>query len=447
MGRLRDISIRHKMLAVIMLTSSIALLLACGAFAAYDWFSTRESLVHRLTTMADVVGSNCTAALVFDDAEDARQTLAALRAEPRLVAAGILDRNGAAFAHYGQANQSAGTPRGPDVGHLFIDDHLEVWRTIALDDEHLGTIYLCLELSELDERMARYGQIAIIFLVAALLVTLLIGWRLRAVITEPILHLQSAMQAVRDDLSYSVRAEKHGDDELGLLVDGFNDMLSRIADRDDALRTSLDEKEVLLKEVHHRVKNNLQIIASLLDLQANSVTDEATVELLRESRNRVRSMALIHEHLYGTEELAHIDLPEYVRDLCSSVASSYGLSSVPVTSSVDDITVDIDTAIPCGLIINELVSNALKYAFPHGEGSVTVEVRTAPADQPGYIMTVADDGMGLPLHVDPAASSSLGLQLVSALARQIRGTLTCDRTSGTSMRIHFGVPLEPTGDL
>ena len=130
------------------------------------------------------------------------------------------------------------------------------------------------------------------------------------------------MQAVRDNPSYSVRAEKHGDDELGQLADGFNAMLTRIADRDEALRTSLVEKEVLLKEVHHRVKNNLQIIASLLDLQANSITDDATVEVLRESRDRVRSMALIHEHLYGTEELGRIDLSDYVQDLCSSVADA-----------------------------------------------------------------------------------------------------------------------------
>jgi two-component sensor histidine kinase len=447
MGHLRDMSIRRKMLAVIMLTSSVALLLACGTFAAYDWLSTRESLVQRLTTMADVVGANCTAALVFDNPEDARQTLAALRAEPRLVAGDVYNRAGMPFAHYGDPSPSSGPSEPVDSGHRFGEDHLEVWRPIELDGERLGTMYLCAGLGELDERMARYGQIAVVFLMAASLVTLLIGWRLRAVITEPILRLQEAMQAVRDDPSYTVRAEKHGDDELGLLVDGFNAMLTQISDRDDALRTSLDEKEVLLKEVHHRVKNNLQIIASLLDLQANSVTDQATVELLRESRNRVRSMALIHEHLYGTEELARIDLPDYVRDLCTSIAASYGMDGVQVEPQVDDVAVDIDTAIPCGLIINELVSNALKYAFPDGKGCVLVQIRRAPEGEAGYVMTVADDGIGLPPEVDPAASASLGLQLVHALARQIHGALTCDRGKGTTMQIHFGRPIPTEGEL
>lgn len=438
MGRLRDISIRHKMLAVIMLTSGVALLLACGAFAAYDWFNTRTSLVNRLTTMADVVGANCTAALVFDSPEDAQQTLTALRADPRLVAAAVFDRQNNRFASYGEVGPAEQRQR-VEPGHLYGADHLQVWRDILLDGEKLGTIYLCADLSELDERMRRYGQIALLFLVVASAITLVVASRLRAVITEPIMGLLDAMQAVRDDPSYSVRAQKDGDDELGLLVDGFNAMLGQIAERDEALRTSLDEKEVLLKEVHHRVKNNLQIIASLLDLQAGTVTDAGSAEMLRESRNRVRSMALIHEHLYGTEALARIDLADYVRDLCSSLASSYGTGQVHVTTHVDDLAFDLDTAIPCGLVINELVSNALKYAFPDDRaGSLRIEVREAAEGDEGYILTVDDDGIGLPDTVDPTDSPSLGLQLVSALIRQLRGELTWHVNEGTHMRIHFG---------
>lgn len=441
MAPLQDISIRHKMLAIIMLTSSISLLLACGTFAAYDWFSTRQSLVQRVSTMADVVGGNCTAALLFDNAEDARQTLAALRAEPSLVAGDVYDHKGNHFAHYGGESDTGGKPEHAPLGYRFGDDHLEVWRDILLDGEQIGTIYLCSDLSELEVRMTRYGQIAVMFLIGASLVSLLIGSRLRAVITEPILLLLGAMQAVRDDPSYSVRAEKHGNDELGLLVDGFNTMLNQIGERDDALRTSLGEKEVLLKEVHHRVKNNLQIIASLLDLQANNITDTATADLLHESRNRVRSMALIHEHLYGTNELARINLPDYVRDLCSNLAASYGLPDVRVDSQVEDLSLDIDTAIPCGLIINELVSNALKYAFPEGRGRVLVEVESAPDGEVGHVMRVIDDGVGLPAGVDPTDSPSLGLQLVTALARQIRGDLEFSSDQGVRMEIRFGKPI------
>jgi two-component sensor histidine kinase len=433
--RLRDVSIRHKMLAIIMLTSSVALLLACCAFAAYDWFSIRESMVHRLATIADVVGTNCTASLFFDNAEDARLTLAALRFEPRLIGADVYIRP--------QGDAIRPLPQHMEPGYRFTEDRLEVWRSIDLDGEQIGTIYLCSDLSELEQRMARYGQIAFLFLVAASLVTWLIGSRLRAVITEPILRLLEAMQAVRDDPSYSVRAEKHGEDELGLLVDGFNAMLNQIAERDEALRTSLFEKEVLLKEVHHRVKNNLQIIASLLDLQADNVTHEATAELLRESRNRVRSMALIHEHLYGTEELAHIDLPDYVRDLCRSLSESYGVPNVKIESRVGDLAFDIDTAIPCGLIINELVSNALKYAYPtNGSGRVEVVVESAPKDTGyDYDLIVSDDGIGLPEGMDPLDSNTLGLQLVTALARQIRGDLEYSGHPGTTIQIHFGKPI------
>ena len=440
MGRLRDMSIRHKLLAIIMLTSSVALLLACTAFAAYDWLSTRESLVSRLTTMADVVGANSTAALLFDSPADANETLSALRAEPHIVAAAVFDGDGQAFALYRPGGAAADLPEEIDVGARFGDNHLEVSRPIALDGERLGTIYLKSDLAELDARMARYGQIALVFLVAATLVTLLLASRLRAVVTEPILHLQRAMEAVRDDPTYSVRAEKHGDDELGMLVDGFNAMLRQIAERDEALRSSLNEKDVLLKEVHHRVKNNLQIIASLLDLQARNIVDESTAEMLRESRNRVRSMGLIHEHLYGTDELARIDLPDYVDDLCSSLSSSYGTRQVTIRPEVEDLAFDLDMAIPCGLIINELVSNAIKYAFPDREGTVVVRVTSAPQGETGYELTVIDDGVGLPEGVDPLDSPSLGLQLVTALTRQLRGEIAFERDAGTTVRIRFGLP-------
>ena len=434
MVALRDVSIRQKLLAIILLTSGIALLLACLTFAAYDYFSTRDSLTRRLSTMADVVGANSTAALTFDNPTDADETLSALRAEPHIIAGVVFDREDQVFAAYAPRGEFTIPPLPAELDYRFGDEALEVFRPIFLEGERVGTIYLRANLVELDERMTRYAQIAFVFLCVASLVTLLVGTRLRNLISEPILRLLATMQTVRDEQSYSVRADKHADDELGHLVDGFNTMLSQIEERDDALRTSLREKEVLLKEVHHRVKNNLQIIASLLDLQARNVDDPSFSVMLQDSRNRVRSMGLIHEHLYGTEELARIDLPDYIQDLCRTLASSYAEGARQVEVEVADVAFDIDSAIPCGLVINELVSNAFKYAFPDGGGHVTVRLGEVDG---GYELVVADDGVGLPADIDPTNSPSLGLQLVSALVGQLRGELSYERNGGTTVRVRF----------
>jgi two-component sensor histidine kinase len=164
---------------------------------------------------------------------------------------------------------------------------------------------------------------------------------------------------------------------------------------------SLAEKEVLLQEIHHRVKDNLQIVSSLIDLQARHTEDEQILEMFRESRDRIRTMALAHEKLYQSDDLAHIDLPGYIRTLATDLMHSYSISTNQIESDIhiDDIALEIDMAMPCGLIINELLSNALKYAFPDNRpGCITLELRQV---QPGsYLLRVADNGAGPPEGMD-----------------------------------------------
>ena len=204
------------------------------------------------------------------------------------------------------------------------------------------------------------------------------------------------------------------------------------------IREALGEKEVLLKEVHHRVKNNLQIISSLLNLQSNQTTDQKTRDALRESQNRVRSMALIHEKLYQSSDLAQIDLASYLKGMVNFLAQSYRNSSskVLIKTTAQNIYLDIDNAISCGLIVNELVSNSLKYAFPdNNDGLVEIIVEELARDE--YILIVRDDGVGLPVGLDPAQSTSLGLKLVTSLVQQLNGTLVMDNTNGVSFEIKF----------
>lgn len=202
---------------------------------------------------------------------------------------------------------------------------------------------------------------------------------------------------------------------------------------------TLKEKEALLKEVHHRVKNNLQIINSLLNLQAAQIKDTAILSIFTETKNRVRSMALLHETLYRTENLARIDFQRYVDSLCAYLFRSYGIDiqRIGLQTAIAGVTLDLDHAIPCGLIINELISNAVKYAFPEQRsGLIRVELQQLTAQR--YQLQVSDNGIGLPADLDLAQTESLGLSLVYDLTRQLNGEIDVERTAGTAITIRFG---------
>ncbi|MEM4196403.1 MAG: PAS domain S-box protein, partial [Methanothermobacter sp.] len=201
------------------------------------------------------------------------------------------------------------------------------------------------------------------------------------------------------------------------------------------LEKSLEEKELLLKEIHHRVKNNLMIISSLLSLQSRKAKDEETLDLFRESENRARSMALIHERLYRSGDLKNIDMGEYIRTLASEVFRSYSADSrIRLNMDVAELKVDVETAIPVGLIVNELLTNAVKHAFPDGEGTVSVSVKRSNNH---VLIEVSDDGVGFPPDLDWESSPSLGLQLVRNLTNQIDGTVEMISDGGTTFRITF----------
>ncbi len=206
----------------------------------------------------------------------------------------------------------------------------------------------------------------------------------------------------------------------------------------EQLEASLQEKEVLLKEIHHRVKNNMQVICSLLNLQSRSISDPNTLTLLQECQNRIFSMALVHEQLYQSEDLASINFAEYIENLVNNLFSSYDVASslVSVKVNVDNVSLSVDTAIPCGLIINELVSNSLKYAFPSGRaGEICIELHL---DREKYFnLRVSDNGIGLPQNLEYQNTKSLGLQLVTALTSQLSGTIALNRNMGTEFNIKF----------
>ncbi|HNB54751.1 MAG TPA: histidine kinase dimerization/phosphoacceptor domain -containing protein, partial [Anaerolineales bacterium] len=200
------------------------------------------------------------------------------------------------------------------------------------------------------------------------------------------------------------------------------------------LRVSLQEKEILLKEIHHRVKNNLQVISSLLYLQSQKIKDERFIDLFRESQNRVAAMALVHEQLYQSNNFAEVNFGRYIRTLASSLFDSYGVDSSQIALGIhtDGSTLDVHTAIPCGLLLSEILSNALKYAFPEARrGRITINFYE---EENMCHLWVADDGIGMPApsHI---RAGSLGLQLIDRLVAQIGGTMERNGTPGTSYHI------------
>lgn len=203
--------------------------------------------------------------------------------------------------------------------------------------------------------------------------------------------------------------------------------------------TSLREKEVLLKEIHHRVKNNLQIVYSLLALQANGIADSDIRTLFDESRNRIASMALIHEKIYSSRDLAHIDFNHYLQELVQNIAATYLRPEIKVVVEAESIFLDINCGIPCGLIVNELVSNSFKYAFPAGEnGQISIKMNCAAGGR--YLLTVADNGSGIPVDIDFRKTTSLGLQLVTVLVGQLQGEIFLATDAGTRFSISFPGP-------
>jgi len=256
------------------------------------------------------------------------------------------------------------------------------------------------------------------------------------------------------EITESKKAEaalKKAKDELELRVDERTKELSAAVQKlqseaasrkqiEQQIRESLEEKELLLKEIHHRVKNNMAVISSLLKLQSNHVKNKQFRAVLNDSMSRIKSMALIHEKLYRSDDLARIDFCEYIKDMVDSMYVSYGLSSnrIKLKKDVERINIGIDAAIPCGLIVNELLSNAMKHAFPDDSaGEITLSMHTINEDE--VALKIMDNGIGIPEDVDFRNTGTLGMSLINTLVRQLKGTIELNRGMGSAFTVTFRI--------
>jgi two-component sensor histidine kinase len=214
---------------------------------------------------------------------------------------------------------------------------------------------------------------------------------------------------------------------------------------EDRIQEDIREKNVMLKEIHHRVKNNLQIIVSLLNLQSGKTRERKILDAFEEIRHRVYSMALLHEKLYKSDNLADVPFKDYLSTLCRNLVSAFGAAGrIRLDFDLEGIDLGIDTAVPCGLIVNELITNAIKHAFPKGrKGRIAVGFRRK--DDKSVELTVADDGVGVPAGFDVAKAESLGLKIIQILTDQIDGKMHVRTRKGSSFRLVFPIKERTTG--
>lgn len=285
-------------------------------------------------------------------------------------------------------------------------------------------------------RGAQTTRLALAVSGLALILALALGVAVWRSVHRPIATLQrAALRLARGGLDTRVNLPRQ--DEFGTLARAFNTMASEL----QRTTISIEEKELLLREVHHRVKNNMQVVSSLLAMQAGECDDPATAANLAESQGRIRSMALIHEQLYRSDDLARIDVASYLELLTQQLARSQGQDvSIAVQLRVDDVAVDFDQAMSCGLIINELVTNAFQHAFPAG-GAGTIRITLGSGPDGLCRLRVTDDGRGCPAGElqggGAAGPATLGASLVTMLVRQLDGEMTMGSEDGTDVTIDF----------
>lgn len=247
---------------------------------------------------------------------------------------------------------------------------------------------------------------------------------------------EHALQKAHEELEDRVRERTHDLCEINQRLE--HEVAQRIS-AEKRIREQLEEKEVLLSEIHHRVKNNLQMICSLLSLQRSNITDEKVLGALNDSWCRVRAIALIHELLYRSHDMSRIDLAEYINTLMGFLNQAYTCEaeSISVNLNLEKVYVSIDSAVPFGLIVNELITNCLRHAFPAGrDGEITVELKRSQDE--GYTLVIADDGTGLPNESEGRSPNSLGLDLIYRLVRyQLDGEVNIRADAGTTVSIHL----------
>jgi len=475
MKRFKDLTIRNKLLTIIMGVNLLLLMPSFSFMMFYGTWVLQDEAKRSISTSADIIGHNCAAALIFQDAADAADMMSAFKADVSILRACLFDKNGTILAGY--ARKGSSCPAAPDQvrpdGFYFENGGLSCFRSVYLEGIPVGTVAIQTDLGFMHALMKRAFFVVTSAILLSFFCVLLLSLRLQRIITEPLTQLAHMARSISKDRDYSVRAVRETNDETGTLVDAFNNMLvelhshqvhleqlvkDRTAELEQAnetlhreieerkaveakLRASLDEKSTLLGEVHHRVRNNLQVISSLLGLTHRRTLNAEARQVIEETQSRIFAMAMIHSHLYRSGDFNQIDMKDHIRRLWSSIQQVNEPLKRNVTLEIDceEIYLNMLQAIPCSLVLNEAITNVFKYAYDEGAGGPChISVKRCGDRRIG--MRIRDEGRGIPEAMDVDQTDTLGLKLMRNLVRrQLEGEFRVERNGGTEIWIEFSL--------
>lgn len=464
----RDVSIKQKLVLILMLTSSVTLFLVCTAFVAYERIAFRDAMVRNLSVLAQIVGANTTAALTFNDQVSAEQTMSGLRAERHIVTACIYGRDGSVFAKYsreGAARDLSPPPPQPE-GHRFEDGHLSLFRNIVLDGETIGTTFIRSDLQEMSTRLGRYAVIAATVTLASLLVALLLSAQLQGVISEPILSLAHTARIVSAQKDYSARAVKSGQDEIGMLIDDFNEMLVQIQRRDAALLERTAQLEAANKEMEsfsYSVSHDLRVplraingFARILLEEYSGRLDAEGQRLLDVIRSNAERMGQLIDDLLAFSRLGRRELERLDVDMIALARSVVEeLSELEpgrsLTVSIGDLGPAWGDRMMLRQVLVNLISNAFKFTRHRSEA--TVEVGSGAAGNE-TVYFVRDNGVGFDMKYasklfqvfqrlhgpSEFEGTGVGLAIVQRIVQRHGGRVWTEARLGEGATFYFALP-------